>query len=243
MFCAVSCPLSSLPPPPASPPHTPPMPTQPTPTPPFLLPPALPATHPTTTITPTHSCRVYFETTTKRWPQVHFRNSCAIHQSSRLGNHIAKKKKDIMCRAAVRNDKCDFDSKFLTHFAKTPCLRLRKRVDSSMLAAELASSLCCCGWWLPSSPYRGMGAPRQQHSLFGITYADRLRTSLCLAVALCVIGSAFRFDIVSSSCTDENKTERWLLVCRCGVMRFNNCVNCDHFSRENEPSVGMSAIC
>ena len=61
------------------------MPTQHIPTPPFLLPPALPATHPTATITLTHSCRLYIETTTKRWPRVHFRNICAIHQSSRLG--------------------------------------------------------------------------------------------------------------------------------------------------------------
>ena len=35
---------------------------------------------------------------------------------------IAKKKKNIMWRAAVRNDKCDFDSNFLTPFCWNPML-------------------------------------------------------------------------------------------------------------------------
>ena len=77
-----------------------------TPTPPFSLPPALPATHRTTTITSTHSCRPYIETTTKRWRREHFWGSCAIHQSSRLGqsqhsqhNELQKKKETTSCDA------------------------------------------------------------------------------------------------------------------------------------------------
>ena len=71
---------------------------------------------------PTHPSRPYIETTTKRWPRVHFRSSCAIHQSSRLrqSQHSQhdelQEKKQIMWRAAVNNDKCDFDSNFLTPF-------------------------------------------------------------------------------------------------------------------------------
>ena len=40
------------------------------------------------------------------------------------------------------------------------------------------------------------------------TQADRLRTGFRLAVSLSVIGSAFRFDILSSFCAGENKTEK-----------------------------------
>ena len=56
-------------------------------------------------------------------------------------------------------------------------------------------------------------------------------------------GSARRFDILSSFCTDEHRTEKWLQECTRGVMKSNKCVSCDHRSRECEPLVGMSAIC
>ena len=47
--------------------------------------------------------------------------------------------------------------------------------------------------------------------------AHELRTGLCWAVALSVIGSAWRLDILSLCCTDEN-TKEWLHECMCGVM-------------------------
>ena len=57
----------------------------------------------------------------KRWPRVHFQSSCAVHQSSRLApsqhsQHDELNKDHILWRAAVNNDKCDFDSIFLTPF-------------------------------------------------------------------------------------------------------------------------------
>ena len=61
-----------------------------------------------------------------------------------------------------------------------------------------------------------------------------------LAVALSLIGSSSRSDVLSLSAQSADK---WLLVCMCGVKRLNKCVNCDHLSRQDEPLVKVSAIC
>ena len=74
-------------------------------------------------------------------------------------------------------------------------------------------------------------------------YAHQLRTGLCLAVALSVINSGRRLDILSSFFSTDKSTKEWLQECMCGFIRVDNCVNGNHLSRENEPWVRMSAIC
>ena len=95
------------------------------------------------------------------------------------------------------------------------------RVCSSMLAAELAGLLgcrCCC-----PSPL--------------LTYAERLRTDICLAVALSLISSACRFDILLSFCTGEKKTVKWWRECMSGVIVLYSCVNLrPALTKKNESS-------
>ena len=52
----------------------------------------------------------------------------------------------------------------------------------------------------------------------------------------------YGFDILASSCTDENTKER-RQECICGVIQKNSCVRCVHLSQVKEPLVSMSANC